>query len=136
DRMLQHAQTVGYAQSKSAAAAALADNNRNYRHLKPGHFHQVNCNCLCLSSFFGAHSGICALRIYKGNHRFSEAFSQPHHPQRLAIPFGIGLSEIPQNPFLCPPAFLVADYYNGSTVDFAYTGNDGRVVTKPPVAMK
>ena len=79
--------------------------------------------------------GIRGWCIDEHDDRPTELFGQPHHAQRLPIPFGPGVSEVPEDLLLRVRALHVADHEHRLIVELGEAGHHRVVVGEAAIAV-
>jgi hypothetical protein len=109
DAELLHQDAIADGDAERAAAAALAADDHDDRHVEQRHLAEVQRDRLGDAAFLGLDAGYAAgvsTKTITGRWNFCASC---HDPQRLAVALGLGVAEIAEDLLLGVAALLVAD---------------------------
>ena len=125
---MQHHHPVTDADGQRPAGAAFTDHGTEDRGAQIGHFQQVACDRLGLTTLLGTHTGIGTGGIDKGHDRQFEAFRQVHQTQCLAIALGAWHAEVADHLFLGITALLLPDDNQWTAIQPGHAADNGAVI--------
>ncbi len=117
DGVREHGHAIGGGQRHRTAGAALADDDRDDRHLHLQAGLDGAGDRLGLASLLGALARIGARRVNQRHHRQAEAVGEAHQADRLAVALGPGHAEVVVDAALGVAALLGADHHHRPAVE-------------------
>jgi hypothetical protein len=123
-----HQHLVADRQAERSAAAALTVDEDDDRRVEGRHFPQVECDRFRDPALFRFDAGIRSRRVDERNDRPPELLRELHRAQRLAVPLGFRIAEIPEDLLLGIAAPLVVADDEDRLVLIARKSGDHRMV--------
>src|SRR5690606_29907120 len=116
--------------------AALADHDRDGRHLEPAHTLDAGRDDPGLPLLLGGEARVGAGRANAAHHGQAELVRQPEHAHGLAVAARVAHAEVPRDVLLGVATLLLADDHHLAAVELGQTGDHRRVVAERAVAVE
>ena len=136
DRVLLHQDAIADRDAQRAAAAPLAGDDDDDRHLQHRHLAQVEGDRFGDAALFGFDARIRRRRIDEDDDRPAELFGHAHQPDGLAIALGPRVAEVAVDLLLGVAALVMADDHHRLPFVAGGARHDGVIVGEAAVAVE
>ena len=123
------------ANTQRAARRTLANHDTDQRRAQARHDGKILRDGLRDASLFRVDTGVGSGGVDQCNHRHFEALGHFHEPHCLAVPLGLGHTEIAVHLVFDRTTLLLANDHHWPVVESRHTTDNGLVVGKVSITM-